>query len=405
MPSDQQRSGNEFILQRIPAQPPAKAILRATHHRGGFQGAPDGLPAHGPMDDQASPPLRLPIPPAAINVVADAPTYSGFLDVSSSRPSDGAMCPFISPPRAISEPGAPATGKRSRPYSYLSPALVLVAVTALVWLLLTERTRRRHAETRVAAEVAANATLTAERDVLLRELGTLKASPPDVPLPTAVEPRSVPTAELGSDSVLGRVGHLKRVVALHPQLGLPEFAMLSDEDWLAIARQEPVDGEVEDRIALNLLRQIAKQKLVPELRSAERRWTEANPGQHLTDAGLLKPFLTDPAWRPVLDRYEVWYGVPFGWHSTLPGWYLRERWIVDDWSDTTLHLQIGSTDRGAISGPNIQLNVFSSAHDDFVRRHGRQPAGTGELRPYLKLPIDEATLAAFMDWRSRSRRK
>lgn len=280
----------------------------------------------------------------------------------------------------------------------MRPKLVLlIACLALllgaVWLW-TERSRRIAAEQAVAAQNAANAALQARSEQLARELAQSKQLPPPVPAPAATLSEGVPSAETGSDGVIERVGQLKRMLVLHPELGLPIFDLLTDDDWMNFAKEMKWDNEVTERYALAQLRMWAYQSAAPELRAAQKAWLRDHPGQTPLDPSQLKSYMANAAHASMLDRFTLWYGAPI--EGQPANWYLRQTQPADPWFDEQLLFGANNDSVTLKTFGGLLYDNFHVAREAFVKENQRPPSDPAELRPYLKQPIDDQTLSTFL---------
>ncbi|MGO8927379.1 MAG: hypothetical protein ACLQU3_10885 [Limisphaerales bacterium] len=105
-----------------------------------------------------------------------------------------------------------------------------------------------------------------------------------------------------------QANHLKQLMAQRPNLAIPEFELLTDDDWLLYAhltsrsRLETEDGI---REVAATLRMKAKAHLLDIVKNALNQYVAANNGQLPSDLSQLSPYFgssVDPA---MLQRYQV----------------------------------------------------------------------------------------------------
>ena len=104
---------------------------------------------------------------------------------------------------------------------------------------------------------------------------------------------------------LAKLKKLKDTLQAKPQLGIPELAMLTDQDWLDVVSKNPLNMDSQIQNALSELRKKAKEKFGPMLSRALREYAQANSGQLPPDTAALKPYIAPPVEKTVLDRYQM----------------------------------------------------------------------------------------------------
>ena len=125
-------------------------------------------------------------------------------------------------------------------------------------------------------------------------------------------------------------GHLQRM----PDKKIPEIQLLTENDWLSVAKEVSLQSEAEVRESLSKLRNVAKHKFATYALQAVEKFMAANNGQMPTDIPQLKPYFEVPVEDAILQRYEV---LPTGDASSLrDNWVMRERTRVDP--DYDVHL-------------------------------------------------------------------
>lgn len=96
-----------------------------------------------------------------------------------------------------------------------------------------------------------------------------------------------------------RVQRLKAFVKRTPEAKIPEFQLLTTEDWLAAARGE------NDRRTLSRLRQLAKDRWSKPLQAALGKYLEAHNAQAPTDLAQVQPCFEPPIDEAVLQRWKI----------------------------------------------------------------------------------------------------
>lgn len=125
---------------------------------------------------------------------------------------------------------------------------------------------------------------------------TAKLSPPAPPAASDTENTDTPSR---------RIALLKQLLTELPAQNLPETRLLTEEDWLAVARKHELDSAADIRIALAELRAIARRNFGTTLQDTLRDYTTAANGRWPENLAELAPLLTPPADAEMLARYEI----------------------------------------------------------------------------------------------------
>ncbi len=123
------------------------------------------------------------------------------------------------------------------------------------------------------------------------------ASAPAAPIPSA----NGASRRTGED----RVALLKKLFAELPAQRIPEIKLLTDSDWLDVARTHELDTTSDIRVALAEIRALARRKFADELRPALQKFITASEGQLPTDPAQLIPHLSFADLGPLLGRYHL----------------------------------------------------------------------------------------------------
>ena len=122
-----------------------------------------------------------------------------------------------------------------------------------------------------------------------------------LPTPRAVDPAH--GAEI--NAWLGRLKKLKQLFADKPERSIPELALLTDDDWLRVARQAEFDTEEHVRRALALARNAAKDKFEGQIAGALTRYLKQTNGELPATVLALAPYFDPPVDPAILGRYEM----------------------------------------------------------------------------------------------------
>jgi len=150
------------------------------------------------------------------------------------------------------------------------------------------------------------------------------------------------TAAVGDDpftqSVLAmtqRAGELNAHLQRMPEKRIPELQLLTENDWLSVAKDVSLQSEPEVRQALSKLRNTAKHKFATHALQAVDKFAAANNGQMPTDLSLLKPYFDVPVDDAMLQRYQVL--PPADGSSLQDNWVMGEKMRVDPDYDQHLY--------------------------------------------------------------------
>jgi RNA polymerase sigma factor (sigma-70 family) len=178
---------------------------------------------------------------------------------------------------------------------------------------------------RDAAELAMLRGEVTRLRALEQQMGQSKASPAvrDDPFTQSVLAMTQRAGELN--------GHLQRM----PDKKIPELQLLTENDWLSVAKDVSLQSETEVRQALSELRNVAKHKFATYALQAVDKFIGANNGQMPTDVSQLKPYFEVPVEDAMLERYQVLQ--PGDGRSLQDNWVLSERTRVDPDYDRYLY--------------------------------------------------------------------
>ncbi|MEY4916865.1 MAG: hypothetical protein RL616_778, partial [Verrucomicrobiota bacterium] len=99
--------------------------------------------------------------------------------------------------------------------------------------------------------------------------------------------------------------NLKKLFDDHPEQRVPELALVSEDQWLAIAKNANLNSAAGIRKAQSEVRHSAKNNFMPDLSSALKKFVEANDGLLPTDLMQLQPYFTHPVDEAILQQYKL----------------------------------------------------------------------------------------------------
>ncbi|EEF62829.1 RNA polymerase sigma factor [Pedosphaera parvula] len=124
-------------------------------------------------------------------------------------------------------------------------------------------------------------------------------------LNAAANPSTGSPAESAAKSWLARVEQLKERLKQNPEAGIPEFQLLSDEDWLGAVKGRNLSTEKDYRRAFSYLRNNAESKVASMMQPALSKYMKANNGQFPSDLSQLQPYFESPLDEAILQRFAI----------------------------------------------------------------------------------------------------
>jgi hypothetical protein len=241
------------------------------------------------------------------------------------------------------------------------------------------------------------ATLRREEDAVVRELAAAPAGAADVPAPLPAGHREA-ARERDVTDWLAQVKQLEQTFADHPDQRIPEMALLTDLDWLALARARPLGSESDLRRARAQVRELAKEKFLEQLREALRSCEASSGGMLPTDILQLLPHFKVPVDPAMLQRYEMVASGPLSANRGEQA--IAERAPIDRGLDR--RVTVSADGRGSAGTPWAVESLSQAARQavkEFAAAHnGRQPANEAELLPYVNDPAARAIFSATVEF-------
>ena len=189
-------------------------------------------------------------------------------------------------------------------------------------------------------------------------------------------------AETSSTGPIYRVGVLRRYLIGHPDLEIPEFQYLSDEDWLHAAASLDTQNEASVRFAISQLRLVSKQELLPLIREAMNAFRIGH-GVYPVSAGQLNEIIHEPGIEHVLSRYRL--------IVDSDHWQMKESVVADSWYDFSMEFDGTSA---AFHATGIGSEV-ESAFRKYVTANKREPENSAEIQAFLPKNIPAEILDAM----------
>lgn len=279
---------------------------------------------------------------------------------------------------------------KKSPLLLLACALATLGGTAAYeWGALT------HERQELALEQKRTASL--QRQLAAARAQAANSIAPAPPAEAAATPEATREATLRAqiDPWLLRVRRLRESFAQNREQRIPELALLTDEDWLALARGfTDVDSEIGLRKARAAVRNNAASRFAEaHLRPALRAFLQNSNDVLPADIGQLASYLRPPADATMLARWEL----RASGRVNTRGEVIAERAPIDDEFDIRVAFSLS----GGGSGPWGIVFMRLAAEDAqraFSAANPGQRAGEEEVLPYIRDPIAHRIFSALVSY-------
>jgi hypothetical protein len=272
-------------------------------------------------------------------------------------------------------------------------------------------------EARLGSRVRESIAAAQKRELLLeQQLATLRREDDDVargPASAGDAAANAPSPATSSRDAarerdvadwLVRVKQLEQTFADHPDQRIPEMALLTDLDWLALARTRSLASEADLRRARAQVRQLAKDRFLVQFREALRSYEDVSGGMLPADILQLLPHFKSPIDPAMLLRYEMTAAGPLSANRGEEA--IAERAPIDRAFDARVRVTadgLGNSSRpwsveSLAQASRQALKEFSAAHN------GREPASEADLLPYVQDPAIRAIFSATIEFEKEHRR-
>ncbi|MDB6029383.1 MAG: polymerase, sigma-24 subunit, subfamily [Verrucomicrobiales bacterium] len=193
---------------------------------------------------------------------------------------------------------------------------------------------------------------------------------------------------------LTRVHQLKQRFDLMPQAKIPEFQLLTEQDWLTASKGK-LDDETDFRRAMSALRSAAENKFVNMLQPALHKYLTEHQDVFPTDVSELRSYFY-PEHAAILEHYTI---VPA---SDIPNLNMGGKWIITEKtridSENDAIYGVGPNGWGNTGLPAIKDHVLTSAIKILTpvmeactaANNGKESNDPARLIPFLKTPEQRA---------------
>jgi RNA polymerase sigma factor (sigma-70 family) len=217
-------------------------------------------------------------------------------------------------------------------------------------------------------------------------------------------------------SWLARVKQLKHEAENNPRAQIPEFSLLTEQDWLNAAkwygRRPQIDAETDLRIAMADVRQTAQNAFANLAQQALARYAKDHDGGFPTDLTQFKPYLPISVDgrnvdETILQRYKIEPAEKFHLKATGQDWVIALKELVDDEYDHVI--AIGPVNWGYQQSdaeklpPDVRAlkrTLDPAAKEFSAANNGQEPTDPSQLLPYLKTDEQRAALQKAIELRN-----
>jgi len=207
---------------------------------------------------------------------------------------------------------------------------------------------------------------------------------------------SDPTAD-AAKNWLTRVNQLKEWAEQNPAAEIPEFKLLTKQDWLNAARSD-LNTDADYRRAMSSLRDTTENKVASMMHSALGKYIQANGGQFPSDLSQLQLYFDSPLDDAILQRWEI---VPA---KTIPNIgvgepnIITEKSAVDDLLDT--RMVIGARGYGNTDFLGTEIgDAVNPLRKAYGEAHGGNWTGfnNSNLLEYATRPEQKAAIQKLIE--------
>lgn len=200
-------------------------------------------------------------------------------------------------------------------------------------------------------------------------------------------------------SWVDRVKRLRQLFADQPEIAIPEMRLLTEDDWLRVAKNARFDTEKSTRLALAEMRATAIRQFQSRLTSALAAYNKAFPNQKPASVQALAAYFAAPIDPEILDRYEL--QDPSGPSGFGPSkWFVQNRAPIDFTYDSRFRISTNSAFQniGAYAWIPDYHDRSRQAEQDYAKvNSGRRPAHIADAIPFFKPPLAPDVAAKLIE--------
>ncbi len=193
-------------------------------------------------------------------------------------------------------------------------------------------------------------------------------------------------------SWLAREDQLKQSVQQNPDKTIPEFQLLSEQQWLNAAMNDKFDTDTNVQRNLADLRRTAENNFASLVQPAISKYMKANSGQFPTDLSQLQQYFSSPVDDAILQRWEIApasVNPSVGVGDTI----ITQKAAVDESLDSRWSIGARGYGSGSWESPDVAaaLAIIKPVMKAYAAaNNGSQPNDPSQILPYVKTPEQQA---------------
>jgi RNA polymerase sigma factor (sigma-70 family) len=199
-------------------------------------------------------------------------------------------------------------------------------------------------------------------------------------------------------SWLAREDQLKKFVQQYPNKSIPEFQLLSEQQWLDTAMNAKFDTDKDVQQELANLRHAAENNFASQAQSALSKYMNANNGQFPTDLSQLQQYFSSPVDDAILQRWEIApanVNPSVGVGDTI----ITEKASVDETLDQRWAIGANGFGSGNWESPDMSaaLATIKTVMKAYAAaNNGSEPTDPSQVLPYLTTPEQQAAYQTLL---------
>ena len=168
---------------------------------------------------------------------------------------------------------------------------------------------------------------------------------------------------------------LRQLFAEKPEFAIPEMRLLTEDDWLRVAKNARFDTGKNTRLALAEMRATAIRQFQSRLSPALAAYNQAFPNQKPASVQALAAYFAAPIDPAILDRYEL--QDPSGPSGFGPSkWFVQNQAPIDFAYDSRFRISTESAFQNMAAPPGSPTTTTAIA-----ARHRTMPSPTPASAP------------------------
>lgn len=162
---------------------------------------------------------------------------------------------------------------------------------------------------------------------------------------------------------LSKAYKLRQAVDQTPGGQIPELGLLTENDWLSIAKDAKFDNAADTRESAADVWNVAEGKLAQKIQSALNQYQKANQGQFPTSIADLQPYLAPAVTQAMLNRWGVAPESSVFHNSTSGKQIITQQGPVGSgWAPNEKHFVIGSDRMTVLWDHTAMTSMTRSGH-------------------------------------------